>query len=291
MTGDTEEGQILKGSSQRTPLFEARHFSRYARQELIRQYQGRFNCRLVVLVGELQPHSVSLFEETLFDADSNEELHTLLNTIGGDGEVALRLLRQAHSRSSRLTVAVPNIAKSAGTLFALGAHRILMGPMSDLGPTDPQLRRRDGATMAAKSIVAAVEYAIEAIAERPETLELHAVLLAELSALDVQAARDALNYADDLLVEAIACLPGRTREQAKAIAGELRTPLIGDPNDHGASISAERAIELELPVVNMDPSSEQWRMLWRLWARYFEMGDVEVYEGERASSIFRLTRE
>ncbi len=186
---------------------------------------------------------------------------------------------------------MPNIAKSAGTLFALGAHRILMGPMSDLGPTDPQLRRRDGTTMAAKSIVAAVEYAIEAIAERPETLELHAVLLAELSALDVQAARDALNYADDLLVEAIVCLPGRTREQAKAIAGELRTPLIGDPNDHGASISAERAIELELPVVNMDPSSEQWRMLWRLWARYFEMGDVEVYEGERASSIFRLTRE
>jgi len=232
-----------------------------------------------------------LFEESIFDANELEELQVLLSTVGGDGEVALRLLRQAHSRSSKLSIAVPDIAKSAGTLLALGAHEILMGPTSDLGPTDPQLRRRDGTTIAAKSIVAAVEHAVAEITDRPETLHLHAALLSEISALDIQAARDALSYADDLLLEAIASVPERTRAEAEAMAKELKTPLIGDPNDHGASISAQRALELELPVRNMDPAGDQWRMLWRLWARYFEMGEVEVYEGERASNIFRLTRE
>ena len=35
---------------------------------------------------------------------------------------------------------VPNMAKSAGTLIALGADRIVMGYCSELGPIDPQIR-------------------------------------------------------------------------------------------------------------------------------------------------------
>jgi ClpP class serine protease len=41
----------------------------------------------------------------------------------------------------KLRVIVPNIAKSAATLFALGADEILMGYLSELGPIDPQVLR------------------------------------------------------------------------------------------------------------------------------------------------------
>ncbi|WP_419949131.1 SDH family Clp fold serine proteinase [Candidatus Palauibacter sp.] len=58
----------------------------------------------------------------------------------GDGNSALHLVRQAQSRCTELTVIVPDQAKSAGTLFVLGAHHIVMGPTSDLGPVDPQFR-------------------------------------------------------------------------------------------------------------------------------------------------------
>lgn len=273
----------------RTPLFEAQEAPRYSRQELIRAYQERFGCRLVVLIGRLAPYSISLFEETLYDIGPSDDLHLLLQTPGGDGEAALRLLRQAQDRSSELSVIVPDIAKSAGTLLALGAHHILMGPTSDLGPIDPQLNVADGSSVAAKSIIAAVNSAFDAIVERPETLPLHAILLADTTAADVQQARDAMNYADDLLREALACQPDRSEQENAELVEKLTQPLIGEPNDHGATIPAARALELGLPVIKLDPTGEQWRMIWRLWARYFNMGDVSVYEGERASQIFRAS--
>ena len=31
---------------------------------------------------------------------------------------------------------------------------------------------------------------------------------------------------------------------------------------------------------------DQWKMAWQLWIRYFNMGPVSIYEGERASQIF-----
>lgn len=103
----------------RTPLYEAGHAARYERQDLIRQYQDDYDCRLVVMQDGLFSHSIQLFEETLFDADPRKDLHVILATQGGDGETALRLIRQAQSRCRELTVIVPDQAKSAGTLSSL----------------------------------------------------------------------------------------------------------------------------------------------------------------------------
>ena len=121
-----------------SPLYEAHNALRYERQALIRRYQEAHRCRLVVVADILVPNSVTLFEETIHDADPSEDLHVMLATPGGDGETAIRLVRQAQSRCKALTVIVPDQAKSAGTLFVLGADHIYMGPTSDLGPVDPQ---------------------------------------------------------------------------------------------------------------------------------------------------------
>ena len=109
------------------------------------------------MVDYLFSHSVALFEETLYDTNPDENLHVMLCTLGGDGETALRLVRQAQSRCKKLSVIVPDQAKSARTLFVLGADRILMGPTSDLGPIDPQFRLPSGAFASGKATIAAVE--------------------------------------------------------------------------------------------------------------------------------------
>ena len=41
--------------------------------------------------------------------------------------------------TGRVRVIVPDYAKSAGTLMALGADRIIMSETSELGPIDPQV--------------------------------------------------------------------------------------------------------------------------------------------------------
>jgi ClpP class serine protease len=65
------------------------------------------------------------------------------------------MLRAVHSRCRRLVVVVPDQAKSAATLIALGADEILMGPASDLGPIDPQIElpSRPGFLIPAKDII------------------------------------------------------------------------------------------------------------------------------------------
>ncbi len=126
------------------------------RQKQIRDYQDKFDCRLIVFIGSIHSAVITPFEETLYEADSTHDLHLMLCTLGGDLETALRLIRQAQSQCKKLTVIVPDQAKSAGTLVTLGAHHILMGPTSDLGPIDPQLRVGNP-WVAARTIMDAVE--------------------------------------------------------------------------------------------------------------------------------------
>ncbi len=154
-----------------SPLFHAQHSDRYARQGLIRAYEQRFNCRLIVMVDVIFPESVTYFEELLFDADPEQDLHLLLDSPGGDGETAVRLVRAAQAQCRELTVIVPNQAKSAGTIMVIGAHHILMGPTSDLGPVDPQFPSPGNSTglYSAKDLIAAVDAAQDAFAQNPDT--------------------------------------------------------------------------------------------------------------------------
>lgn len=269
----------------RSPLYEANHAARYERQALIREYQEANECRLVVMQDVLFPHSIPLFEETLFDADPAQDLHVILGTQGGDGETALRLIRQAQSRCRELTIIVPDQAKSAGTLFALGAHRIYMGPTSDLGPVDPQFQLSDGSLASARAIIAAVDRAEDRIQQSPDTYPLHAFLLEPVTAMVVQQARDSLARTGDLVREALASVPDRSEQEASDLANALESPLIGEPRSHGAVISAADARSFGLPVEEADPGSERWRAVWSLWMKYAVLNAVRVYEGQMASYV------
>ena len=286
--GPPGSGDLIAPS--RTPLYEAEHAPRYERQRLIREYEEANKCRLVVMIDQLFSHSTTLFEETLYDADPREDLHLMLGTPGGDGETALRLARQAQSRCKKLTVIVPEQAKSAGTLFVLGADHIYMGPTSDLGPVDPQFLLPDGSLAAAKSIIAAVEHAEKRIQENPDTYPLHASLLSDITALMVQQARDAIARTGDLLKEVLACVSERTEKDVDDLFKGLEEPLITDPQSHGAVISTCDAIKFDLPVEEADPASSRWRQIWRMWAKYrmLDLDAPRIYEGRTASWVVPL---
>ncbi len=270
----------------RSPLYEAANAGRYERQQIIRSYQEAHDCRLVVVRDVIFPlRSVPLLEETLFDADPEQDLHLMLGTLGGDGETALRMIRQAQSRCRELTVIVPDQAKSAGTLLVLGADSIYMGPTSDLGPVDPQFQLPDGSLAPARAIIAAVEEAERRIQENPTTYPLHASLLTDITALMVQQSRDAMDRIADLTREALASVSSRKPQDVEALAKALHQHLIGESKNHGAIVSATDARSYGLPVEQADPKSSRWQAVWRLWTKYLMLGAVYVYEGELASQI------
>ena len=57
------------------------------------------------MVDYLFSQSVTLFEETFYDANPDENLQVMLCTLGDDGETAPRLVHQAESRCKRLDCA------------------------------------------------------------------------------------------------------------------------------------------------------------------------------------------
>src|SRR5439155_25941589 len=69
-----------------------------------------------------------------------------LHTGGGDIDAGEKLISIVRTRVGigKLRVIVPDFAKSAGTLMALGADKIIMSDTSELGPIDPQVKRNDG---------------------------------------------------------------------------------------------------------------------------------------------------
>ena len=63
----------------------------------------------------------------------------LVDSSGGDAKFAYHIARLFQRRTSQLTVMVPQYAKSAATLLALGASKLILGRDSELGPLDVQI--------------------------------------------------------------------------------------------------------------------------------------------------------
>jgi hypothetical protein len=273
-----------------TPLYAAQHSARFERQGLIRSYQTKHNCNLIVVSDTIFPWGAIYFEELLSGLDSGKDLHVMLVSPGGDGETGVRLVRSAQARCKELVVVLPDQAKSAATLFALGAHRILTGPISDLGPVDPQMQYpgRSG-IVAAKDVIAAVEDATAKVQAAPETYPLWASLLSDITGVMVQQARSALGRSNDLLREALASNGDRTPSDVDKLFQALEEPLLKKPRSHGALFSADDAMSCGLPVEKLDPNGEHWEEVWRLWSRYLMIGNSRIYEGERASQIVPMS--
>jgi hypothetical protein len=271
-----------------TPLFRAQNEDRYLRRDLIREYQTNHDCRLVVMIDQISHDSVTYFAELLHDADRAKDLHLILCSPGGDGETAVRLVRMAQRACRELTLVVPESAKSAATILALGAHHVLMGPTSDLGPIDPQIMVAKRGFVSAKDLIAAVDRALEDVANRPDTFPLHSAMLGGIDAPAVQGARSALERTSQLARLALGSNPDRSEGQIDALADKVRKPFVNEPSYHGAVIGAVEASKAGLPIRELGQTDPHWVQIWNLWTRYFVLGEInalQVYEGEYASQV------
>jgi hypothetical protein len=78
-----------------------------------------------------------------FPSDRRNNAVLILTTNGGLANSAYQIARFFQNHYKTFSVFIPAFCKSAGTMVALGAHRLIMGPFSELGPLDVQLYERD----------------------------------------------------------------------------------------------------------------------------------------------------
>lgn len=277
-------------SAHATPLFSAQHAERYARQDLIREYQNVTGANLIVIIDQIFADNMTLVEELLTGIEPGKELHVILASPGGDGETAIRIVRALQERADGLTILLPDMAKSAATILCLGADKLVFGPGGDLGPVDPQMRYSNGTLASAKELVEAVDEAEHRIRKNPQSFPLFANLLSDVNMLMVEQARNALARSSALVREALSSKSSRSPEEVEKLAMALKAPLIEEPASHSAVISADAALGFGLPVEKADVTSADWKIVWALWTRYFTMGvfprgTTAVYEGDKVSQI------
>jgi len=285
-----------------TPLFRAINLARYRRQELIKAIQKRTGRRLMCYVSETAPlvrDDVVPLMDLLHRVPVGTNIDFLLNTTGGDVGTAdkmARILRRRVGSTGVLRVIVPDYAKSAGTLLALGADTIVMSDSSELGPIDPQIitRQADGQFIQrpAHTYVDSYEALSEEISD-PKSYEDGKNTDAEKQLL---AAFDAphLNLCRQLIE--------RSRQLAEALLkqGMLQdgsyTKVAGDltdndrwHSDHGAVIDSQDAQAMGLHVEYMEPNCNEWQAFWRLYCEQrLALGPdhTKLFESDYASLPF-----
>jgi len=83
-----------------------------------------------------------LCEKLKADKESDRAL-LVLATPGGDPHAGFRIARALQHSYEHFELLVPRFCKSAGTLVALGARKLYLDDMSELGPLDIQIKKND----------------------------------------------------------------------------------------------------------------------------------------------------
>ena len=282
-----------------TPLFYALQKDRYLRQEWIRQIEGLTGRTLIVYVADpsnpnaaISGHDIPPFADLLQDLNDDTNLDLLIHSGGGDIDAAERIVHMCRERSATFRVIVPSSAKSAATMIAIAADSIVMGYVSELGPIDPQVyvTTPRGETMwrPAQSFLDGLD-AIKEEAKGGEISPAYFPLLDKLDPALIDYCRKSIDrakaFAERWLKKGMCAA-----EPAKA--GEIASRLCDATRylSHGAMIDAEEADEMGLKVEYLQPHSDLWQRIWRLYDLYEmavrELPASKIYESIRASVSF-----
>src|SRR5271169_6462523 len=115
-------------------------------QQVIGQIEARLKAPLITYWnspnGSICSNDVVGLYGILQSVGKVDHLYFFIKSDGGYGQAALRMVHLLRQYVKRLTVLVPQECSSAATMLALGADKILMGPLAQLSAVDTALTDR-----------------------------------------------------------------------------------------------------------------------------------------------------
>lgn len=113
-------------------------------QKIVRRIQQRLQIPFLSYWnspdGSICQNDVVGFYEILRGLSRQKRIALFVKSDGGSGQASLRIVHLMRQFTERLSVLVPLNCISAGTMLALGADEILMGPMAYLSAVDTSIR-------------------------------------------------------------------------------------------------------------------------------------------------------
>jgi len=227
---------------------------------------------------------IAPFDSILSSLNKAEELNVILHGPGGDGSVVEKMVEMCRDHlprhSQKLRIIVPNIAKSAATVLALGADTIIMGYCSELGPIDPQVPVVNSGVTQYISALAYVEARnsimrnIDDASKKNEPVIGYMQQLSGLNIPFIQEMENLIHFAENTATRLLDKYMLRSRIEDSALrekkAREISSKLLSKElfPIHGHFINAETAKNnLELNVDILEKTDDLWKMIWEYYTR------------------------
>jgi len=268
--------EIPNNVSPKTPMYEAMHAERYSRQDKIKEIQKQTGNVLLCYVcannALINRDDIVGMVELLHNVPDNKNVDLLLHTGGGDIDATEKLVSIIRTRvgTGQFRVIVPDFAKSAGTLIAIAADKIVMSDTSELGPIDPQIRLADGkGNSISHSVLSYLDaYNQYTSALRANPMDVAAqIMLGKLEPATV-------NLFDAVRLRALKLAEKHLNQWMFHNKKATYTKIAADLMDiklwptHGQLIDYQAAkATLDLEVEYLTPQSQEWDSFWRLYCR------------------------
>jgi hypothetical protein len=229
-------------------------------------------------------------DEIITTAPAQTEIDVWIESFGGDAHAAYKLAIDLRSRCCKLRAVIPDIAKSAATLLALGMDEIFMGAAAELGPLDLQISHpdREEVIISALDVSDVIEFLSETAfslvitggagvvrysgLRRSEVLKATFPFVAQLlepivSKVDPHILHQATNHLHVAEKYAAALLSRRVDQGEKEHCEKIVNHLIHHYPAHEFVIARREARKMGLPVKNLESYSQvdKVRMLYDLF--------------------------
>jgi hypothetical protein len=245
---------------------------------------------------ELKQEDFFTLADMLEEENPSKSIDLVVLSPGGSGEAGYRIghtfQQWSKRRSLEFSVLILLYAKSAATILALGAHQIVMGLHSELGPIDPQIPKYDQSRerwryIPALSVMDGLKLVSEHIAKIPEMSKLfeeivrnERLTLDDLGLLE-RTRESGKQYGEALLVGGMIDDEGVARRTVEQLSDYYKF--------HGHPIDAfEAEEELKLNISHCD--GEEWTTIKALRDQFQEfVGEPNLIPGAVVASAIETT--
>lgn len=194
------------------------------------------------------------------------DVYFLVNSLGGSLSSSFKTALSIRDTFDHITVFVPHIAASGGTLLALTGNKIIMGTMSQLSPVDPQVQYKNQNQIVSVNSLLRAKKKLDEIFSKKSEKELPYTdrLMAESLDPVIYEEFFGITNAGLMYLSTILEKSGYDEDTADKIANALMFTL----PTHGFVIDLELAEQIGISVVSYSACPDVWAKMRKWFAKY-----------------------
>ena len=230
----------------------------------------------------IDDNDVVMFEDILQKMDLTNGVALLINSPGGDGEAAERIVKicRSFSKTGEFKSIVLGKAKSAATLVCFGASEIFMSETSELGPIDPQVIVEDQ-RYSAYNLIKTFNNLFERAVTTKGNLEPFLQQLHRLDAYDIAEFESWMELSQDIAIKILktGMMNHLSADKIKEKIDKFLIPE--EKKTHSRPIYANECLDCDLNITIIDKLKEVecWGNAYKLYSRLHNLTN-RLYMGK-----------